>query len=88
MRERKSWKIGYGFLSLLLAFSLSTSSFATDHIDNKIDEQEEQIEQTERELTEAEQRQKRLEDAKRDMENYLSGLNKQYNNISAQIQDL
>ncbi|MCI8416821.1 MAG: hypothetical protein HFI33_04840 [Lachnospiraceae bacterium] len=88
MRRRKIRKIGYGFLSLLLMCSLGMPSFATEHIDDQIDEQEDRIEQTEKELTEAEQKQKRLEDAKRDMENYLSGLNKQYNNISAQIQDL
>lgn len=88
MRKKFLMKTAYGFLSLLLACSLGITGFATEHIDNQIDQQEEEIQRTEQELSEAEQRQKHLEHAKKEMEDYLSGLNKQYSSISAQIQDL
>ena len=88
MRKRQGRKIIYGFLSLLLAGTLSITGFATEQIDNQIDQQREQIEQTEQELDEQEEKQKKLEQAKKEMENYLSDLNKQYSSISAQIEDL
>ncbi len=72
----------------MLSGVLGITSFATEHIDNQIDQQREEIEKTERELTEMEQKQQKLEQAKKDMENYLADLNKQYSSISAQIEDL
>ena len=64
MRKRQGRKIIYGFLSLLLAGTLSITGFATEQIDNQIDQQREQIEQTEQELDEQEEKQKKLEQAK------------------------
>ena len=88
MKRKQSKKIAYGFLCLLLACVMAIPSFATEHIDNQISQQEEEIQQTEEEITKAEEKQDKLEQAKSEMERYLSGLNQQYNDITAEIADL
>lgn len=88
MKGKKRRKIAYGFLSILLACTMAIPSFATEHIDNQIQQQEQEIEKTEEEITKAEEKQDKLEQTKTEMERYLSGLNKQYNDISSQIADL
>ena len=43
MKRKQSKKIAYGFLCLLLACVMAIPSFATEHIDNQISQQEEEI---------------------------------------------
>ncbi|MCI8334918.1 MAG: hypothetical protein HFH25_10100 [Lachnospiraceae bacterium] len=87
LRKRKK---PYGRLGLFLVLFLMTGtvSYATEGIDQEIDQQQEEIDRTEQEIRDTEQRRKKLEDAKASMENYLADLNKQYASISEELEDL
>lgn len=87
LRKRKK---PYGRFGLFLVLFLMTGtvSYATEGIDQEIDQQQEEIDRTEQEIRDTEQRRKKLEDAKASMENYLADLNKQYASISEELEDL
>ncbi len=88
MKKGRVRKILYRFTGLALALALGFTSYATEDIDNEIDEQREQIDKTEQEIKDTEARRKKLEDAKASMEAYLSDLNRQYASITEQLEDL
>lgn len=90
MKKRQMHTIGYRMIGMSLALSLAFGMplYATEGIQDEIDQQQEEIDKTEQQIQETKDRTKKLEEAKANMENYLNDLNQQYASISEQLEDL